>query len=264
MEIQIKRAVKAGNSSAVILPRAWLNKEVRVELIKKDHKIILSEVIHILTKYLDLSNVISIYLTGSYARGDESKDSDIDILVITKDHGREAIQEGMYNILLVSEKLLQQKLKSDLLPIGQMIKEGKPLLNSKFLENIKIKVTKDNVKWYLNTTEDKLRIIEKALQNNKTKTSKISDSLAYTLVLRIRTLYIIKKLIESKSYFKKDFIQIIKSISKSDNPYKSYLTIKQDEKDNYQTSLNEVERLYKYLKKQLSEIKGLIKQKSSQ
>jgi len=229
MEIQIKRAVKAGNSSAVILPRAWLNKEVRVELIKKDHKIILSEVIHILTKYLDLSNVISIYLTGSYARGDESKDSDIDILVITKDHGREAIQEGMYNILLVSEKLLQQKLKSDLLPIGQMIKEGKPLLNSKFLE-----------------------------------TSKISDSLAYTLVLRIRTLYIIKKLIESKSYFKKDFIQIIKSISKSDNPYKSYLTIKQDEKDNYQTSLNEVERLYKYLKKQLSEIKGLIKQKSSQ
>ena len=31
MEAQIKRAVKAGNSSAVILPRAWLNKEVRVE-----------------------------------------------------------------------------------------------------------------------------------------------------------------------------------------------------------------------------------------
>jgi antitoxin component of MazEF toxin-antitoxin module len=45
MEIQIKKAIKAGNSSAVILPRAWLNKDIRVELIKKTPEIILSEVI---------------------------------------------------------------------------------------------------------------------------------------------------------------------------------------------------------------------------
>jgi len=30
MEIEIKKAIRAGNSSAVILPRAWLSKEVRV------------------------------------------------------------------------------------------------------------------------------------------------------------------------------------------------------------------------------------------
>ena len=29
MESKIKKTVKAGNSSAVILPRAWLNKNVR-------------------------------------------------------------------------------------------------------------------------------------------------------------------------------------------------------------------------------------------
>ena len=35
MSVQIKKAVKAGNSSAVVLPRAWLNKEVKIELFKK-------------------------------------------------------------------------------------------------------------------------------------------------------------------------------------------------------------------------------------
>ena len=38
MNMEIKKTVKAGNSSAVILPRAWLNQEVRVELVKKSQE----------------------------------------------------------------------------------------------------------------------------------------------------------------------------------------------------------------------------------
>ena len=73
MEIQLKRAVRAGNSSAVILPKAWLNQEVRVELVKKTPEIILSDVIEIAKKYIELSSIIGIYLTGSYARGEEAE-----------------------------------------------------------------------------------------------------------------------------------------------------------------------------------------------
>ena len=54
MEIQIKKAVKAGNSSAVILPRTWLNKEVRIELVKKTPDIILSDMIKILKGFKTL------------------------------------------------------------------------------------------------------------------------------------------------------------------------------------------------------------------
>ena len=35
MEIQIKKTIKSGNSSAVILPKSWLNEQVRVELVKE-------------------------------------------------------------------------------------------------------------------------------------------------------------------------------------------------------------------------------------
>lgn len=110
METQIKRAIKAGNSSAVILPRSWLNKEVRVEIIKKTPEIILTDVINISKKYIHFSDIIGIYLTGSYAREEEDKNSDIDILIITRDIDKEMINEGMYNILMISSELLKQKL----------------------------------------------------------------------------------------------------------------------------------------------------------
>ena len=73
MEIQIKRAVKAGNSSAVILPRSWLNKDVRIELVKKTPETMLCEVINTVKGHIDLKEIIGIYLTGSYARGEENE-----------------------------------------------------------------------------------------------------------------------------------------------------------------------------------------------
>ncbi len=258
MEIQIKKAVRAGNSSAVILPRAWLNKEIRVELVKKSNEMILIDVIEILNKYINLEDIIGIYLTGSYARGEEEQKSDIDILVITDDIDREMISDGIYNVFVISSELLKQKLKSDILPVGQMIKEAKALINSGYLESIEIKATKENVKWYINTTEDKLKIIKKAINNYRKKNKKhISDLVAYTMILRIRTLYIIKNLIKNKIYSKKEFIRLIRKISGSMNAYNGYLAVKNDEEDKYRTEIGEAERLYNYLKDKLMDIKAI-------
>ena len=261
MEIQIKTAVKAGNSSAVILPRAWLNKQVKIELMEKTPEVILTEVLEIIKKHIKLKEIIGVYLTGSYARGEEDKDSDIDILIITDNTDKETINEGIYSILVISQKLLGQKLKQDLFPIGQMLKEAKPLLNSNYLDFVKIDVTKKNIKWYLDTTEDKLKIIKKALGNLKIKKNgkNINDRIIYTLILRIRTLYIIKSLIKNQDYSKKDFILLIEKISKGVSAYESYLIIKGNLKNKNKTSLEEAERLYEYLKKQFGEINQLVR-----
>jgi len=259
MEVQIKKAVKAGNSSAVILPRAWLDREVRVELVKKDYGEILVDSIKIIRKYLKLEDVIGIYLVGSYARDEEEISSDIDLLAITKNIDKEIIKEGIYNILLVSSKLLKQKLESDLLPVGQMIKEAKPLLNSNYLDGIKVEVTKKNVNWYIKTTKDKLKIIEKALSiARKSGKKNLSDLIAYTLVLRIRTLYIIKKLIHGKSYSKKDFVKLIRNVSGKDNSYNLYVAVKNDAGVGKRFNLDEAERLLSYLRDQLEDVKNLI------
>ncbi|MBI2629826.1 nucleotidyltransferase domain-containing protein [Candidatus Pacearchaeota archaeon] len=255
MEIQIKKAVKAGNSSVVVLPRAWLGKEVRIELVKKTSEIILLDVIEILKRHIKSSEIIGIYLTGSYARGDNKENSDIDILVITANEDKEIIHEGSYSILIVSHKLLEQKLKEDLLPIGQMIKEAKPLLNSYFLNSIKIRVTKENVRWHLNTSDKKLKILKKALDiGNKY----VDDRIIYTLVLRIRTLYIIKTLIENKDYSKEEFENTINKISNGKTAYERYLAVKNNSAGKNNTKIQEAKRLYDYLKNRLKEVKNLL------
>ena len=259
MEIQIKKAIKAGNSSAVILPRAWLDKEVRIELIKKTPGVILNDVLEILKKNISLESVIGIYLTGSYARGEEEEKSDIDLLIITDDIDKKMIQEGMYNVLIVSYQLLYQKLEQDLFPVGQMLKEAKPLLNSDYIKDLEIKVTKKNVKWYLDTTKDKLEVIKEYIDDANGKNKKyLGDRIAYTLVLRIRTLEIIKKLVQNKNYSKKEFVKLIKTISNGTNAYERYLIIKNHLKEGEKLSVNETERLYEYLKKDLVRVKKMI------
>lgn len=259
MEIQIKKTIKAGNSSAVVLPRAWLNKEVRVELVHKTSEMIFSDVSTILAKYTDLSAIIGIYLTGSYARNEEDERSDIDILVITDEFDRELIREGMYSILLVSTKLLKWKLEKDLFPLGQMIREAKPLLNSAYLNSIQIKATKKNVKWYIDTTEEKLQIIKEVIAIARKRNRKIlSDKVAYTLVLRIRTMYILNRLLKNENYMKKDFIMLLKKISGGTHAYERYLSVKNNGGDEEGITLEETENLFIYLQNMLNAIKKII------
>ena len=262
MDVQIKKTIKAGNSSAVVLPRAWLNKEVRIELVKKTPETILHDVLEILKKNIDLASVIGVYLVGSYARGEEKENSDIDILVITNAIDKEMISEGIYNLLIISRELLHQKLNQDLFPIGQMIKEAVPLLNSNYLGSIDIKVTKKNVKWYLDTTKEKLEIIQKYIDKSKRKNKKyLEDKIAYTLILRIRTLEIIKNLAKNKDYSNKDFLRLIKRISKSkdgNSVYERYLAVKNNMEEKNGISIEEADKLYEYLKKDLIKVKGML------
>src|SRR3989344_3035303 len=256
MNIEIKRTVRAGNSSAVILPRAWLNQEVRVELVNKTNDKILHEALTIVSKHMNTKEIIGVYLVGSYARGEESKESDIDILIITHNTDKEMINEGIYNILIVSEKLLNWKLKNDLLPLGMMIREAVPLINSSYLDSIKINTNKVNLKWYVDTTKDKLELIRRALDSTR---GKVANSVIYTLILRIRTLYTIRKLIDNEKYSKKEFVKLISKVSGSDSAYGAYVLVKNDLQKDALVTKREAERLYYYLIKQLKEVIELLK-----
>ncbi len=255
MDIEIKKTVKAGNSSAVILPRAWLNQEVRVELIKKTPEKILYETLSIVRKHIDTKDIIGIYLTGSYARDEENEDSDIDILIITQNIDREIISEGVYNLLIISEELLKWKLENDLLPIGAMIKEAVPLINSAYLRLIKVAPTIKNLKWYIDTTKDKLELIKNVLNLTKVK---VDNRVVYSLVLRIRTLYTIKGLINDERYSKKEFVNIIVKNSNT-NAYNAYILVKNNKEEESLCTKEDAERLYHYLGKQLKDIIKLLK-----
>ena len=247
--IEIKKAVKAGNSSSVILPRAWLHKEVRIELLERTPESVLLDVLNIIKNKIPLIDIIGIYLVGSYARGEETEDSDIDILVVTKHINEPEIKEGIYSITIASKKIIEKKLETNLFPIGQMLKEAKPLLNSDYLSSINIQVTKNNINWYLKTTKEKLELIKASLQ----KIKKIDPRIIYTLILRIKTLYIIEKLISNKNYSGKEFRDLIDKIA-GKNAYASYLSVKNNSEEKSLCLKEEAEKLASYLEMQLREV----------
>ncbi|MBS3140683.1 hypothetical protein J4405_00895, partial [Candidatus Woesearchaeota archaeon] len=164
-------------------------------------------------------------------------------MIISNNIDKEMIHEGIYNVLIISEELLNQKLKQDLFPIGQMIKEAKPLINSSYLNSIDIIVTKKNVKWYIDTTNKKLKLLKNLIKKSD---EKVNNRIIYTLILRIRTLHIIQKLINNENYSKKDFISLIEKIS-SRNSYESYLEVKNELKETNKITKKEAEELYNYL-----------------
>ncbi|MEK6894869.1 MAG: nucleotidyltransferase domain-containing protein [Nanoarchaeota archaeon] len=256
MEIEIKKTVKAGNSSAVILPRAWLDQEVRVELIKKTPQKILYETLSIVGRYIDTKEIIGIYLVGSYARQEDSGESDIDILIVTSNVDKEMIHDGIYSILIISDELLRWKLENDLLPIGPMIKEAISLINSSYLNSIKITPTVNNLKWYIETTKDKLGLIRNVLDITK---EKVNDKVVYSLVLRIRTLYTILKLINNEKYSKKEFVRLIEKISGTTKVYDSYVLVKNNLEKDAVCTKEEAEKLYTYLANQLKKVIILLK-----
>jgi len=258
MQTIIRKANKSGNSSAVVLPRAWLNKRVKVELVDKGSEEILKDVLDIVSDKIKLEEIIGVYLVGSYARGDYDDDSDIDVLIITKDVDRELIKEGAYEILLVSKELLYQKMDGNILPIGPMLYEAKPLLNADFLESVEIKITKKNIGWYIDTTKSALKISEKAIKIDKELgLEKIGDAVAYSLILRLRTLYIIECLKENKKLRKNEFLKLVKRVSGSIIAYERYVYSKNKSGRNKDClPIVEAEKLIDYIDK---ENKGLEK-----
>src|SRR3989344_4255021 len=113
MEQIVRQTREVGTSAGVLLPRSWLNKEVVVTLKDLSNVEIASRVVEILLSRGLLGDVIGIYLTGSYARGEYDSGSDIDVLVVTSKTNK-LIEDGDYEINMVGERNLRKNLSKSL------------------------------------------------------------------------------------------------------------------------------------------------------
>src|SRR3989344_5642246 len=77
----IKLVQRFGNSGHVVLPKGYVGRRIRFIAEPKAFADIQSEVLEMLRPHL--GNILGIYLYGSYARNEQSLDSDIDILAVT-------------------------------------------------------------------------------------------------------------------------------------------------------------------------------------
>ena len=258
----IKQTREVGTSAGVLLPREWLNKQVVVQIINPDIKSIKKRVFEILIEEDILQEVFGIYLVGSYARQEQTYESDIDILVITSNTNKR-FKKDFYEITLISEKNLKKQLDENILPILPWLIESKAIINESLIQKYKnTKLTKNNLKWHIDTTKSAMNVVKEDIKlSEEFPEIKMMNSSAYSLILRLRTIYIIECLKKGKLWKKKEFLNLIKNISGSLNTYEIYNEVKNKNKSNLNLSVKEAKKLINYINEKINEIEKWAKGK---
>ena len=256
----IKTAVRVGNSAGVLLPKEYLNSEVKITLTPRN---IEKEVINILSNENLLKDILGIYVTGSYARKEETIESDIDVLVITNNTDKR-IKKEKYDLLLISKNNLEKTLKRNVMPLLPMIKEAKPIINGSLLEEYKnIKLTRKNLKWHVEITKSIIKVIRAAIDLDKElEKTKTGDAPAYSLILHLRGIYLINCLRKNKSWSSQELINLIRKISNSTTSYERYLYVKNNNgKIKDLLPIPEAEKLLNYIINENSKQEKWLKEK---
>lgn len=252
----IKPVVRVGNSAGIVLPREWLNGKAVVKLIEKPVNIN-QDVLEILKKYL--IHIKGIYLVGSYARGEQTGKSDVDVLVIT-DNVNKKIKQGKYDLILVSEENVKDSLEKNALPLLPMLNESKVILNEELIVGYKkSSLTKKNLKWHVETTKSALKFVKEDIKFSKEFNENVSRASAYSLILRLRTFYIVDCLRKNKKWSNKEFRNLIKKISGSLISYEDYLAVKNKQKKKSGVKIEEAEKVINYLERELLKVEKWLK-----
>lgn len=242
---------KWGNSGGVLVPKEWLNREVKIILIDRSSDI-KKEIFDILDDYLE--DIIGVYLTGSYSRGEQREDSDIDIIAISN-NTRKEITSGRYNVSIIPLYTIEKTLKNNPLMILPRLIEAKPITNLGLLDKFKeIKISKELFKDFIKDTERIIKINEELIDlEDSSKKYLESNELIYSLLLRLRGIYLIKCILYRKKYSNLHFLNFLKKSVGKDylNVYEVYRLIKEGKETNIKLSLKVAEKLIKLLKKEV-------------
>jgi len=244
----VKQTREVGTSAGVLLPRKWLNKQVVVTLFSPSREEIAREVLDILIKGGFNEETKGVYLYGSYARGDYDQESDIDVLVITQGVNK-LINDKNYEILLVSEENFSRDLATNLNYLS-ILKEIEVIVNKDLIERYSKRKNMLNINKILKEIERIIKINKDTVEICKANNRNIPDGIVYSIVLRLRELYLIKCLISKKIYSKEDFLKIC-----GEKRYSAYIRIKRNEKEVNNLLPEEIKNILDLSEKWLKELK---------
>ena len=205
--IETRIVQKFGNSAHIVLPKEYIGKRIKFTTKTKTFSQIKLEIIKIITPCLE--NVLAVYIYGSYARNEETLDSDVDILIVTDKEVK--ISDEEYKIISITEAQIIKTLEKDAILILPIIRESIPIINSQLLERYKdYKFTRENTKEFLEACERIIKINKQSLELNLG-----IGAMIYSLILRVRGLLILDLFLRNNSYSKANLFNYLeKEISK--------------------------------------------------
>ncbi len=255
---QIRKKVnKSGNGGAVWVPKEWLGEEIIITRIETPKLSLKEEIIHLLLPQIE--NISGVFIYGSYARKEETADSDIDILVLAKNKF-DIKNTKKFDIDIIEVKKIKNLVQKNIF-IYSMIKESKPIMNAYLLEELKNsdKNFKDSINWFKETTQDSIKSVREFIELDKMESKYVlSYSIIYSLILRLRGLFLISCILNNKKFSNKLFKQWI-NISNSE--FKKIYLVYRNIRDNKKTSsikitLEQVESLLNFLSLEVNKLNG--------
>ena len=258
-----KDVIRWGNSAGVLLPREWLGNQVKVILIDRTLEI-KKEVFNILDKYLE--DIIGVYLVGSYARREEEENSDIDVIAISKSTKKEIIS-GRYNISIITLKGAEKTIERNPVLILPRLNEAKVILNRYLLEELKsIKFQKNAFKEFIEESKRIIKISKSFITIDRDQEYKNLDSISiiYSLILRLRGIFLIRNILNKEKYSKKEFLRWMnKEIDSNEieRVYNVYTSIRDDKKVKEKIKIETAEKLLNFLEKEVPKLENETKKK---
>lgn len=260
----VKTVVKSGNGGAVWVPRDWLGQEVIVILPKKPELEMKERVIRLLEPYL--KDIISVGIYGSYARNEQTKDSDIDVLVITKDKGIKPVFKNE-KIEVTSFPIEKFKRAIEKYPVMyyNMVQEAEPLINGHVLEELKnIKFSKESFLGYLKETKEQIKSSIELVELDKLDDACLkSYSVLYSSILRLKGLFTIRCIFKKEKYSSKSFRKWLVgqglTSKEFENSYEAYRLVRDGKKaKNLKIRIGTAEKILSILDKEINSLEAQI------
>jgi predicted nucleotidyltransferase len=193
METLVKECKRMGNSASVYVPREWINQKVVVSLLSPKDMVL--EIVK-----PQLKHVIGVYLYGSYVRGEETEESDIDAMIVTSRKVQIEHHKPL-DLVITTQEELEKLLNEDPVKIMPIIRECQPLINETYIE--KLKATKLIPSKYLGFVRETLKKVSD-YESMITKEEHLS-AIIYSLMMRLRVAYMTKLMLTNKEYNNRDF-----------------------------------------------------------
>ncbi|MFH1711206.1 MAG: DUF2080 family transposase-associated protein, partial [Nanoarchaeota archaeon] len=251
------KVTEIGNGAHVFAPREWLNDEVII--VRTPRMNPKEEIIKVLGPYLD--KVIAVFLYGSYARGEQERDSDIDVLVISRE--KFSVKSKNMEIVVIPESRIKSAIKLNPLLFYSMLNDALPIINSFYFEKLKQeKIDFSLFNEVIEDTKGSLNSSQKIMDMDYRLKSKLaSESVVYSLILRLRGLFIIDILLKNKRYSKQSFKNWLVTNSNVDyeKVYNIYRAVRDNKKVAEKVPIEQAESLIELLFKEIKRLEGKIK-----
>ncbi len=244
----VKEVMDRGNSGGVYLPKSWVGQKVIIRpLSVKEY------ILNILSPHM--KNIAGVYLYGSYARGEQGPDSDIDVLVIADKKLHLEIERGV-DLEIVDISKIKDVIRGDPAGYYSMVREAVPIVNGVLLDELReVKPETKNIRGYYRETRSTLSIVKKLLDLEGDSSGSI-----YSLILRLRGLYLIKCNLGGIGYANQGLEDFVVGEGIDRGRYRRMYAVYRAKRDgrispSYKIPIRDVKKLYEVVNRVLNELR---------